>query len=117
MLFTNGEKAAVFIKSIRTANSRDPDQTPRNAASDQGLYCLPSSKSLFVCFFVCFSFFFFFLFFFCFFVLFCFLFFFYLSTGYTHCTMDGGAHIFFILVLRPFQEYFSSYFRVNVVGS
>ena len=23
------------------ANSGDPDQTPQNAASDQGLYCLP----------------------------------------------------------------------------
>ena len=25
------------------ANSKDPDQTPRSAASDLGLYCLPMS--------------------------------------------------------------------------
>ena len=27
------------------ANSADPDHTPQNAASDQGLYCLPCSHS------------------------------------------------------------------------
>ena len=28
------------------ANSVDPDQTPRSAASDQGLHCLPTSLLL-----------------------------------------------------------------------
>ena len=28
---------------ILNANSVDPDQTPRSAASDQGLHCLPMS--------------------------------------------------------------------------
>ena len=29
------------------SNSADPDQTPQNAASDQGLHCLPMSQSRF----------------------------------------------------------------------
>ena len=28
---------------VRNANSVDPDQTPRSAASDLGLHCLPMS--------------------------------------------------------------------------
>ena len=28
------------------ANSVDPDQTPQNAASDQGLHCLPLTRQL-----------------------------------------------------------------------
>ena len=30
--------------SISIANSEDPDQTPRSAASDLGLHCLPMSQ-------------------------------------------------------------------------
>ena len=39
-----GNHTLPYIPGIRTevwANSVDPDRTPQNAASDQGLHCLP----------------------------------------------------------------------------
>ena len=30
------------------ANSVDPDQTPQNAASDQGLHCLPPTHQFYI---------------------------------------------------------------------
>ena len=30
------------------ANSLDPDQTPQNAASDQGLHCLPLTQLFYI---------------------------------------------------------------------
>ena len=33
-----------FSNNQTSANSEDPDQTPRSAASDQGLHCLPLIK-------------------------------------------------------------------------
>ena len=37
------EKKSIYLREIPAfnANSDDPDQTPRSAASDQGLHCLP----------------------------------------------------------------------------
>ena len=34
----------LFRIDILVANSEDPDQTPRSAASDLGLHCLPVSQ-------------------------------------------------------------------------
>ena len=34
------------VKCRMSSNSKDPDQTPQNAASDQGQYCLPRSVCL-----------------------------------------------------------------------
>ena len=33
-----------YVHRQAWANSEDPDQTPQNAASDQGLHCLPLIK-------------------------------------------------------------------------
>ena len=37
----------LFGKKLAWTNGKDPDQTPKNAASDQSLHCLPLIQQLY----------------------------------------------------------------------